>query len=83
MDSDIDIFDPQDVEWAISTRCQASEDVFVIKNAMGNKLDPSSREGVSDKMGIDATVPLSEPREKFEKITIPGIDSIQLQDYWD
>ena len=35
VDSDIDIFDPQDVEWAISTRCQAAEDVFIIKNAMG------------------------------------------------
>ena len=83
VDSDIDIFDSEDVEWAIATRCQAAEDVFIIKNAMGNKLDPSSRDGVSDKMGIDATVPLSEPRERFEKIAIPRFDAIDLKEYLD
>ena len=83
VDSDIDIFDPQEVEWAISTRCQAAEDVFIIKNAMGNKLDPSSKDGVSDKMGIDATIPLADAVGKYEKITIPGLDAIKLDDYLD
>ena len=81
VDKDVDIFNPFEVNWAIATRCQASEDVMIIKNACGNKLDPSSNDGVSDKMGIDATVPLLAPKEKFEKIKIPNEESICLDDY--
>lgn len=83
VDKDIDIFDIQDVEWAIANRVQANEDVLIIKSAMGNKLDPSSYEGVSDKMGIDATVPLAANLEKFKKIEIPLYNDINLDDYLD
>lgn len=81
VDTDIDIFDMQDVEWAISNRVQAARDVFIIPDAMGNKLDPSSRGGVSDKMGIDATIPMSGDRERFRKIHIAGFEDIDLKDY--
>ncbi len=81
VDKDIDIFDMQDVEWAVANRVQADKDVFVIKSAMGNKLDPSANEGVSDKMGIDATVPLNSEPEKFQKIAIPLIEDINLAEY--
>lgn len=30
VDDDVDIFNPEDVEWAIATRCQADQDVFII-----------------------------------------------------
>lgn len=81
VDKDVDIFNPIEVNWAIATRCQASEDVFIVKGACGNKLDPSSNNGVSDKMGIDATIPLSAPKGKFEKIKIPNEENIFLEDY--
>ncbi|SFO98524.1 2,5-furandicarboxylate decarboxylase 1 [Oscillibacter sp. PC13] len=81
VDTDIDIYDMQDVEWAISNRVQAARDVFIIPNAMGNKLDPSSRGGASDKMGIDATIPMSDKRERFQKIHIAGYEDINLKDY--
>lgn len=45
-------------------------DVFVISGAMGNKLDPSSNHGTSDKMGIDATIPVDADRARYEKIRI-------------
>jgi len=83
VDHDINIYDPEEVEWAISTRCQAGRDVFIVANALGNKLDPSSNDGISDKMGIDATIPLQAPEGKFEKICIPGYDDINLNDYLD
>lgn len=83
VDPDIDIYDPQDVEWAIANRVQAARDVFIVPNAMGNKLDPSSRDGASDKMGIDATVPVTEDRERFRKIRIAGFEDIDLKDYLD
>ncbi len=84
VDKDVDPFDPYDVEWAISTRCQAGRDVFIVRGAMGNKLDPSSDNGVSDKMGIDATIPWTDPnREHFLKMEIPGLDAIDLSEYLD
>jgi 2,5-furandicarboxylate decarboxylase 1 len=81
VDRDVNIYDPVDVEWAIATRCQAGRDVFVVSRALGNKLDPSSDDGVSDKMGIDATVPLDADPERFEKIRIPGEEKIVLEEF--
>jgi 2,5-furandicarboxylate decarboxylase 1 len=81
VDRDVNIYDPVEVEWAIATRCQASRDVLVVPRASGNKLDPSSDDGVSDKMGIDATIPLEANPERFEKIRIPGEDQLLLEEY--
>jgi 2,5-furandicarboxylate decarboxylase 1 len=83
VDNDVDIFDPIDVEWAIATRFQAGRDVFVIERALGNKLDPSSDDGLSDKMGLDATVPLGADPFRFERIRISGEKDIALADYID
>ncbi|HEX3012542.1 MAG TPA: UbiD family decarboxylase, partial [Syntrophomonadaceae bacterium] len=83
VDKDIDIFNLTDVEWAIATRCQAGRDVLIVNRAMGNKLDPSSDDGTSDKMGIDATIPWTGNWEKFQKIKIPLMDKIKLEDYLD
>ncbi|MEW6276375.1 MAG: UbiD family decarboxylase [Bacillota bacterium] len=81
VDKDVDIFNSVDVEWAVATRCQAGRDVFIIERALGNRLDPSSDDGLSDKMGIDATIPLNAESGRFEKIRIPGEDAIKLEDY--
>lgn len=81
VDKDVDIFDPVDVEWAIATRFQAASDTMIVRRALGNKLDPSSDDGLSDKMGIDATVPLGADPFRFERIRIPGEDSVALGDY--
>lgn len=81
VDKDVDIFNPVEVNWAIATRCQAARDVMIISGACGNKLDPSANDGLSDKMGIDATVPLGAPEGKFEKIRIPNEENINLEDY--
>ncbi len=72
VDKDVDIFDPVDVEWAIATRFQAASDTMIVERALGNKLDPSNNDGISDKMGIDATIPLGADPFRFERIRIPG-----------
>lgn len=74
VDSDINVFDPNDVEWAIATRFQASEDLIVINNARGSTLDSSADQetGLTTKMGIDATRPFNKPKEKFERAKIPA-----------
>jgi UbiD family decarboxylase len=73
VDTDIDVYDPNKVEWAIATRFQANEDLIIIPQARGSTLDPSADQetGLTTKAGIDATRPLTKPKEKFDPATIP------------
>jgi UbiD family decarboxylase len=74
VDSDIDVFNAVDVEWAVATRFQANEDLVVIENARGSTLDSSANQetGLTTKVGVDATKPLTKPSEKFERAKIPS-----------
>jgi UbiD family decarboxylase len=74
VDSDINVYDASDVEWAIATRFQADEDLLLIKNARGSTLDSSADQetGMTTKVGVDATRPFGKPKEKFEKAKIPS-----------
>jgi 2,5-furandicarboxylate decarboxylase 1 len=76
VDNDVNIFDPMDVEFALASRVQASKDVVIIPGATGSGLEASYvYYGVTDKMGIDATKPLSDPKELFERAIIPGYEN--------
>jgi UbiD family decarboxylase len=60
VDDDIDVFDEEQVLWAVSNRFQADRGLVVIPNAQGSELDPSAGPGgVNAKMGLDATKPLT------------------------
>ncbi len=78
VDPDVDIHDAAEVEWAVATRVQADRDLVIVANAQGSRLDPSSNNGVSAKMGIDATIPLDAPELRYKRIRIPGEDSVDL-----
>ena len=81
VDDDVDPYNPREVEWAVATRFQADRNLVVIAGAKGNELDPSCPQmALTAKMGIDATKPL-ERSERFEKIRIPGIENIKIQEY--
>ncbi|SFI02282.1 2,5-furandicarboxylate decarboxylase 1 [Tindallia magadiensis] len=83
VDDDINIYDPEDVELAVATRFQASRDLVVIPEAVGSGLDPSNGiRGVSDKMGIDATAPSGEMRQKFHRAIIPGYEKLDIGRYF-
>lgn len=66
VDDDIDIYSMEDVEYAIATRFQADRDLAVITNVRGSSLDPSARDNITAKLGIDATA--KGDREKYRKI---------------
>lgn len=76
VDEDVNIHDPQEVEWAVATRVQADRDIVVIPGAHGSRLDPSSNDGVGAKMGIDATIPLGADPMRFKRIRVPGEESV-------
>lgn len=67
VDEDIDIFDDQQVEWAVATRWQADR-MLKIEGAAGSSLDPSA-EGTTWKLGIDATIPVKADKAAFRKAT--------------
>ncbi len=67
VDEDINIFDVKDVEYAIATRFQGDRDLVIVSGARGSSLDPSSCDGLTAKVGLDATKPL-ERREDFERV---------------
>lgn len=57
VNDDINIFDEEQVLWAIAARTQMNRDALILDDLEGSALDPSLPEGVSQtaKMGIDAT----------------------------
>ena len=92
VDDDVDVHDPKQVEWAIATRFQADRDLVVAGNAQGSILDPSTTvanggsdadvptymQGMSAKMGLDATRPVRYEGHVFTKVKIPGEDTVDL-----
>jgi len=78
VDMDVDIDDANEIEWAIATRFQADRDLVVVSGAQGSKLDPSSADGISAKMGIDATKPISTEPMEFKRIHVKGIENVDL-----
>jgi 2,5-furandicarboxylate decarboxylase 1 len=78
VDPDVDIHDPAEVEWAISTRFQADRDTVIVSHSQGSKLDPSTDHGVGAKMGLDATIPVDAPPMKFKRISVPGKAEVDL-----
>ena len=62
VDEDVDIFDMDDVMWAVATRMRAEKDIFTVPGVKSAIIDPTSdpKTFTVTKMGIDATAPLDE-----------------------
>jgi 2,5-furandicarboxylate decarboxylase 1 len=70
VDDDVDIFNLDDVMWAIATRVKAEKDIVMIPGVKGAIIDPSSdpETFTLTKMGIDATRPHG--REFAERLIV-------------
>lgn len=78
VDHDVDVFDINDVWWAMATRSRPDKGSFIMSDAMGFPRDPFNIH--QSKIGIDATAPLGQWQE-FERKIVPGADEINLEDY--
>ncbi len=83
IDEDVDIYDPNAVEWAIATRFQADKDLVIKKDQPGSSLDPSGKhvpgkKTRTTKLGLDATIPSDIDKEKYETVTYKKVD---INDY--
>ena len=82
VDEDVDVYNLDEVIWAVATRTKPLEDVVVKGDLPGLMIDPTTPGGESSsdqlhtmlpktsKIGIDATKPLKE-LERFEKVDVP------------
>jgi 2,5-furandicarboxylate decarboxylase 1 len=79
VEDDINIYDPNDVEWAIATRFQADKNAVILPNQPGSSLDPSGdltegRKARTCKMGLDATIPSGKTDKSFVKEKYHKVD---------
>jgi 2,5-furandicarboxylate decarboxylase 1 len=88
-DDDIDIHDPNEVEWAVTFRCQADKDVVILSGMKGKHVDPSVRPWdlepgelpTTAKLGIDATIPEGIPAFRYERIVPAFRSEVRPEDY--
>ena len=69
VDTDVNVFDAEDVEYAIATRVKGDRDIMIVPNVRGSSLDPvAESDGTTTKIGVDATKSLK-TLEKFERVS--------------
>ncbi len=83
VDEDVDIYDPNALEWAIATRFQGDRDLYIYPDQPGSSLDPSGKHEPgkktrTTKVGIDATIPSNVDPSKYVKVKYTKVD---LNDY--
>jgi 2,5-furandicarboxylate decarboxylase 1 len=79
VDDDIDVYDTDAVNWAITTRSQPAEDLIVVPRVAGGPLDPSAPEKeVISVWGLDATRSMD---KDFPPVCrVPGADTFRIDD---
>jgi 2,5-furandicarboxylate decarboxylase 1 len=85
VDQDIDIYNPQEVEWAMATRFQGDRGLIIKDKEQGSSLDPSAEAGthLTTKVGFDLTRPLASQGKTFEKAPFPDVDLSQFMEMSD
>lgn len=83
VDTDVNLYDPIDVNWALTTRFNPDTDLMLMENQWGHilnpmvKINPDGKGGTVTKMGMDATAPY--PRtDRFERVSFKPV---ALDDY--
>ena len=57
VDTDVDIRDPSDIEWAMTTRLDPKRGIVTIENVFGHGLNPSFPDYIGTKVGFDCCRP--------------------------
>lgn len=78
VDEDVDIYDMNDVMWAVLTRSRLDADTITIPDTPSFYRDPDKDHW--GRLGIDATAPFAR-RAQFVRKKIPGADRVDLSTY--
>ena len=78
VDEDVNIYDMNDVMWAVLTRSRPDRDVLILPEVPSFYRDPHKDHW--GRLGIDATAPFGR-RAEFERKRVPGADTLDLGTY--
>lgn len=88
VDEDVNIYNDEEVMWAVATRCDPERDYFFVPEGHVCRLDPashsftqSSQGGLKSKLGIDATKPVEAPFPKRAEPPRALWQAIRLEEY--
>src|SRR5262245_54723172 len=89
-DDDIDIYDQDELDWAVTFRVQADRDIYILPGLRGKHLDPSVRAWelpkgevpTTTKFGIDATIPEGIAPSHYERLVVAGLDEVDVDEYF-
>lgn len=79
VDTDVDLFDAVDVEWAVTTRFDPAKDLIVLPDQEGHilnpvvKINPDGKGGTITKLGIDAMAPY-QGGFPFQRVRFQDVD---------
>jgi 2,5-furandicarboxylate decarboxylase 1 len=87
VDDDINIFDADDIAYALSTRFEPTTDLIMIPGVKGNPLDPTADEyapgrATVTKLILDATRPLTAPPDRYKAAEAPADIIAQVEANW-
>ena len=77
VDDDVDIRDPSDVEWAMTTRLDAAHGILKVEDVFGHGLNPTFPDYLGTKVGFDATRPFPFTPD-FDRATVKTMDLSKL-----
>ncbi len=89
-DDDIDIYNQDELDWAVTFRVQADKDIYILPGLRGKHLDPSVRAWelpkgevpTTAKFGIDATIPEGISPDHYERPIVSMLDEVNASDYF-
>jgi len=55
VNSDINVYDPEELIWAVLTRANLNKDLSILPHLLGHPMDPTAVEGLVTKSVLDAT----------------------------
>jgi len=73
VNSDVDIFDAEDVMRAITTRCDPLKDMVIIPHAACHELNPATDNGCGTKYGFDCLIKPG-MEDRCEKVAFKDVD---------
>jgi 2,5-furandicarboxylate decarboxylase 1 len=83
VDDDIDIFNLEEVEWAMATRFRADRDIFVVPRVRADRVDPVRESRTVAKWGLIALKDPGQSPETYERAQAPKEILDQVDRRWD
>jgi 2,5-furandicarboxylate decarboxylase 1 len=82
VDDDIDIFNAEEVEWAMATRFRADRDIFIVPRVRADRVDPVRENRTVAKWGLIALKDPGQPPEIYERARAPQEILEQVDRRW-